>query len=128
MSGDPTLEGSDSGTKSSSAKSAQIADRRLIEYFVTVSSVELDGDTSNLSQEANGDLSFQEWKTESGGSEEELFAAYQFRPTLTSRYPLVDHPDNPLHDNVIFFCHPSGKIRLRTQHYMPKVCTHACMD
>lgn len=112
------VDGSDSGTKSS-LKNAQIAaDRRLIEYFVIVSSVELvEGADEPTSQaKSDGDLSFQEWKTE---FEEET--PIQFRPTITARYPLVDHPDNPLHDNVIFFCHPSGKIRLRMQPYMPKV-------
>jgi len=119
---------------SASEKSSQIADRRLVEYFVIVSSVEQKHDPlaaekkdKNKKQAAGGDISFQDWKTESsfddpgGDYEEDAYAAYQFKPTITARYPLHDHPDNPLHDNVTFFCHPSGRIQLRTEKYMPKV-------
>ena len=119
-------------------KTSQIADRRLIEYFVIVSSVEQKHDPSSLEDKkkkdlqkskaaSSGDISFQDWKTESSfddqGEEEDPYAAYQFKPTITARYPLHDHPDNPLHDNVTFFCHPSGRIQLRTEEYMPKVST-----
>lgn len=99
------------------------ADRRLVEYFVIISSVEC-GDKSAAPSQAqnNGDISFNDWKTDSGyDCEEEVFASYPFKPTITARYPLYDHSDNPLHDNVVFFCHPSGKIQLRTEHVMPKV-------
>ena len=120
---------------SASEKSSQIADRRLVEYFVIVSSVEqkhdpLAADKKDKSKkQAGGDIAFQDWKTESsfddpgGDYEEDAYAAYQFKPTITARYPLHDHPDNPLHDNVTFFCHPSGRIQLRTEKYMPKVST-----
>jgi len=107
-------------------KTSQIADRRLIEYFVIVSSVEQAHDPHKKKEAAkpsSGDISFQDWKTESSfdQDEEDVYAKYQFKPTVTARYPLHDHPDNPLHDNVIFFCHPSGRIQLRTEEYMPKV-------
>lgn len=115
-------------------KTSQAADRRLIEYFVIVSSVEQDPSNSKDRKgqqpagkpaASSGDISFQDWKTESScfddESEDDPFAAYLFKPTITARYPLHDHPDNPLHDNVTFFCHPSGRIRLRTEEYMPKV-------
>ena len=124
-----------------------IADRRLVEYFVIVSSIEqlqqsseqFNDANSNTSgsgkknssshhnkQRSNGDISFSDWKTESSyeQDEDDVFSAYQFKPTITARYPLHDHPDNPLHDNVTFFCHPSGGIQLRTEEYMPKVCTY----
>jgi hypothetical protein len=141
-----------SESKSSNAKIAkQIADRRLVEYFVIVSSIEQHssaiktnsnsgsgsgttttsrgGGGANKSsspqkkEPSNGDISFSDWKTEGSyeQDEEDIFAAYQFKPTITARYPLHDHPDNPLHDNVIFFCHPSGSIQLRMEEYMPKV-------
>ena len=108
------------------------ADRRLVEYFVIVSSVEQAHDPQKENQDAKhkqqkpisgGDISFQDWKTESSfdHDEEDAYAKYQFKPTITARYPLHDHPDNPLHDNVTFFCHPSGRIQLRTEAYMPKV-------
>lgn len=138
-----------SSSKSSNAKIAQqIADRRLVEYFVIVSSIETtkppppatDTDDNNSkgndgakltspskkpSQPSNGDISFSDWKTESSyehdDEEDSIYAAYQFKPTITARYPLHNHPDNPLDDNVTFFCHPSGGIQLRTEEYMPKV-------
>ena len=108
------------------------ADRRLVEYFVIVSSVEQAHDPQKETKDAKhkqqkpisgGDISFQDWKTESSfdHDEEDAYAKYQFKPTITARYPLHDHPDNPLHDNVTFFCHPSGRIQLRTEAYMPKV-------
>jgi hypothetical protein len=100
------------------------ADRRLVEYFVIVSSVEnLSKKAVQQQQQPNGEISFNDWKTDSGyDDEEEIFASYPFKPTITARYPLYDHADNPLHDNVVYFCHPSGKIQLRTEHVMPKVC------
>ena len=103
------------------------ADRRLVEYFVIVSSVEQAHDPEKKQTKptsgGGGDISFQDWKTESSfdHDEEDVYAKYQFKPTITARYPLHDHPDNPLHDNVTFFCHPSGRIQLRTEEYMPKV-------
>lgn len=123
---------SNAGTRgSTAAKIAQIADRRLVEYFVIVSSVEQaaladhrKAAADSKQQQQNGDISFSDWKTEASfdhGDEEDVFSAYQFKPTITARYPLHDHPDNPLHDNVTFFCHPSGGIQLRTEEYMPKV-------
>jgi hypothetical protein len=133
---------------SDSKSNAKIAaDRRLVEYFVIVSSIEQQssaiktnsnsGNNSSSTgsspskkqqqqqqQQGNGDISFSDWKTESSycdEQDEDVFAQYQFKPTITARYPLHDHPDNPLHDNVIFFCHPSGSIQLRMEEYMPKV-------
>jgi hypothetical protein len=44
-----------------------------------------------------------------------------FKPVITARYPLYDHEDNPLHENVTFFCHPSGAIQLKKEEHMPKV-------
>ena len=115
------------------------ADRRLVEYFVIVSSVEQAHDPQKENQDAKhkqqkpisgGDISFQDWKTESSfdHDEEDAYAKYQFKPTITARYPLHDHPDNPLHDNVTFFCHPSGRIQLRTEAYMPKVSVVWCVQ
>jgi hypothetical protein len=120
-----TIDASETGTKSN-AKIAQIADRRLVEYFLIVSSIEqAASDEVKVAHQRNGDISFQDWKTESSyeQDEDDVFSAYQFKPTITARYPLHDHPDNPLHDNVTFFCHPSGGIQLRTEEYMPKVRT-----
>lgn len=122
------IDTSEAGTKSNS-KIAQIADRRLVEYFVIVSPIEqAPSIEKKVDQQQNGDISFQDWRTESSNEqdEEDVFSAYQFKPTITARYPLHDHPDNPLHDNVTFFCHPSGGIHLRTEEYMPKVSRIDC--
>ena len=111
--------------------------RRLVEYFVVISSVEWH-DKDKEKDKGNGEM---EWRTEPlllhddsadagstdgmsssslGGTTEEL-SGFHFRPAVTARYPLYDHHDNPLHENVTFFCHPSGGIQLRTQEEMPKV-------
>jgi hypothetical protein len=105
---------------------------------------------SSTSGNNNGDISFSDWRTESSGNTStqtssdvgsnkknydsssshsinnnaalhDLYSSVSFQPLITARYPLHDHMDNPLHDNVIFFCHPSGNIHLRTEPYMPKV-------
>jgi hypothetical protein len=119
------------GTKKT-AKLTQIekqadSGRRLVEYFVVVSSVEREAEESeanptkeNTNNNPN-DLSFS-WKTESTSyDEEDELAGSYFRPTITARYPLHDHQDNPLHENVVFFCHPSGGIQLKMEQIMPKV-------
>lgn len=97
--------------------------RRLVEYFCVVSSVEK-GDSNAAVDPDMGNI---EWKTQSTSyDEEDEFADFSFRPTITARYPLHDHSDNPLHENVVFFCHPSGGIALRTEPIMPKVRTCVC--
>jgi hypothetical protein len=154
-------------------KTAQsAADRRLIEYFLIISTLEKDvskskkhknknssknnSATSNNSSNNgnNGDMTFTDWRTESSGyihpndtttttttspapngstsssntngGDDNVHDYYnshiQLQPKITARYPLIDHYDHPLQDeNVIFFCHPSGSISLRTQPHMPKV-------
>jgi len=93
--------------------------RRLVEYFVVVSSVERHDDEDD--EKKSGE--FSGWNTESYDDEKDEFAEYKFRPTITARYPLTDHHDNPLHENVTLFCHPSGGIKLKTESFMPKVST-----
>jgi hypothetical protein len=98
--------------------------RRLVEYFVVVSSIQ----RSEKDDKKDTDVTLSDWKTESATYEDEdLFAEFRFRPSITARYPLLDHADNPLHENVTFFCHPSGGIQLRAQHFMPKVCVIGCL-
>ena len=111
------MASADTSTKLTQMQSQSELGRRLVEYFVVVSSIERspDDDRSN-----SNDLSFSDWKTESDNHTDE-FAHIQFRPTVTARYPLHDHADNPLHENLTFFCHPSGGIKLRKEEYMPKV-------
>ena len=97
--------------------------RRLVEYFVVISSVEREEKEEN--GEGGENVSFSDWKTESYDEDDEsIFSEHKFRPAVTARYPLTDHHDNPLHENVTFFCHPSGGIQLRLEELMPKVSTH----
>jgi hypothetical protein len=95
---------------------------RLVEYFCVVSSIERkDEDANAKAKDQEQEFS---WKTESSSydeDDEDEFAGSHFRPTITARYPLHDHQDNPLHENLTFFCHPSGSIQLRTEQIMPKV-------
>ena len=101
-------------------KSSELG-RRLVEYFVVVSSIERrPGD--NIDKNNSNDMSFSDWKTESEHFESEKeFEHVHFRPTVTARYPLHDYHDNPLHENLTFFCHPSGGIQIRRDPHMPKV-------
>lgn len=114
-------------TKKTKTKLSQIdkqsdSGRRLVEYFVVVSSVEREEKEEDDKDSGGENVSFSDWKTESYDEDEEsIFSEHKFRPAVTARYPLTDHPDNPLHENVTFFCHPSGGIQLRLEELMPKV-------
>lgn len=47
---------------------------------------------------------------------------YQFRPTVTARYPMKDHVDNPLNTMITQFCHPSTDAIVPTKTFqMPRV-------
>jgi hypothetical protein len=96
--------------------------RRLVEYFVVVSSIERKPG-ANIDENNSNDMSFADWRTETDNycEDEKEYADTHFRPTVTARYPLYDHHDNPLHENLTFFCYPSGSIPLRKEEYMPKV-------
>jgi hypothetical protein len=85
-------------------------DRRLVEYFVIVSSKELKKDSTSVSRKQNQIV----WQDDNE-------FGVSFRPVITARYPLHDHVDNPLHENVTFFCHPSGGISVRSREELPKV-------
>jgi len=102
------------GTKKKKLTGLEKSDgRRLVEYLVVVSSVPRDDEEENpQNQEMNLSTSF---------DDEEVEVLRSFKPQITARYPLYDHEDNPLHENVTFFCHPSGSIQLKKESYMPKV-------
>lgn len=103
------------GTKKKKLTNLEKSDgRRLVEYLVVVSSIprEEDGNGSERGQEMNLSTSF---------DDEEVEVLRGFTPQITARYPLIDHEDNPLHENVTFFCHPSGSIQLKKENHMPKV-------
>lgn len=125
--------------------------RRLVEYFVVVSSVPQKKEggisvevvpsppDSPARTSANDapltDIASQsrpeEWSMssperhgdadEDRGDEHEFVDDFDFQPSITARYPLEDHEGNPLHESVTCFCHPSGSIRLRTDFSMPKI-------
>lgn len=94
--------------------------RRLVEYFVVVSTIERK--EKNIDKNNSNDLSFSDWKTVS--PENRDLESVPFRPTVTSRYPLYDHADNPLAENLTFFCHPSGSIHLQQEEPLPKVSVY----
>lgn len=95
--------------------------RRLVEYFVVVSSV------PNAKCEGAADI--QESVSFEGSrdglaidDDEDIYIDdFDFQPKITARFPLQDHQENPLHESVTFFCYPSGSIQLRMEKSMPKV-------
>ena len=138
--------------EAATAKNANAADRRLVEYFLIISTIDKSHkkknkvSTKTSNNNNNGDMTFSDWRTESSGmissdppktgssssssshdhNNNNLHEFYNsnisLQPKITARYPLIDHFDHPLQDeNVIFFCHPSGSISVRTQPHMPKV-------
>jgi len=110
-------------------KAGNGAERRLVEYFVVVSSLpkrldKLQIEASSIpAEEKINATEPMDWKVniafEKG--DEEYVGSYDIKPEITARYPVQDHRDNPLHENVTFFCHPSGGIRLCMEPNMPKV-------
>jgi hypothetical protein len=87
---------------------------RLVEYFCVVGSVAVGGGVVNVRpayETHDSDNSSKEVKLD--GSE--------FAPQITSRYPLVDHAENPLPvEGITSFCYPSETIPLLYEERMPK--------
>lgn len=114
-----------------SKKAGSGAERRLVEYFVVITSVpKKTANSFGQDKDASADSTRNvhataptEWKVNIAfeREDEEYVGSYDIQPTMTARYPVQDHRDNPLHDNVTFFCHPSGEIRLFMEPNMPKV-------
>lgn len=107
------------GTKKKKLTGLEKSDgRRLVEYLVVVSSIPREeGETVDRNQDLNLSTSF---------DDEDVEVLRGFKPQITARYPLIDHEDNPLHENVTFFCHPSGSIQLKKESFMPKVSNPVC--
>jgi hypothetical protein len=107
------------GTKKKKLTGLEKSDgRRLVEYLVVVSSIPREeGETVDRNQDLNLSTSF---------DDEDVEVLRGFKPQITARYPLIDHEDNPLHENVTFFCHPSGSIQLKKERFMPKVSNPVC--
>jgi hypothetical protein len=89
--------------------------RRLVEYLVVVTSI------LRKPEESSEENPGQEYNLSTSFDDEDVIVEYGFKPQITARYPLHDHEDNPLHENVTFFCHPSGAIHLKKDDHMPKV-------
>lgn len=110
-------------TKLSQIDKQSDSGRRLVEYFCVISSVERvekEGGEGESGDSVN--VSFSDWKTESYDEDDEsVYSEHKFRPKVTARYPLTDHPDDPLHEQIVFFCHPTGGIQIRLDELMPKV-------
>mmetsp|Transcript_12525 Transcript_12525/g.29905 ORF Transcript_12525/g.29905 Transcript_12525/m.29905 type:complete len:1255 (+) Transcript_12525:50-3814(+) len=104
------------GTKKKKLTNLEKSDgRRLVEYLVVISSV------PRASDEGAGDKAKEEWDLSTSFDDEDVEVIHGFRPQITARYPVEDHSDNPLHENVTFFCHPSGSIHLKKESHMPKI-------
>jgi hypothetical protein len=98
--------------------------RRLVEYFVVVSSVPHDNQNSeDHATEVHRSASFDGSRNGlSFDDDEDIFVDdFNFQPKITARFPFQDHEENPLHESVTFFCYPSGTIQLRIELTMPKV-------
>jgi hypothetical protein len=101
--------------------------RRLVEYFVVVSSLPTKKDSSAVSLSPN--VSFESQFDEiprNVSIEYDVEDEFNFEPVITARYPLEDHHGNPLHQSVACFCHPCGIIQLKSKPCMPKVSTVYC--
>jgi len=125
-------------TKKLQKRMTKGGERRLVEYFVIVSSVPRKQTEKNDIHEGDDAGSAKEERSACAGMSSENMHGSQtsgmsfdgeaefvddndFQPVITARYPLQDHDDNPLQDSVTCFCHPDGSIRLRTKPCMPKV-------
>ena len=99
--------------------SNKASERRLVEYFLVVSSVprktlEEDGRSTAFS-------ALQSTGSHDSEDSDTYIDDFDFQPVISSRYPLEDHKDNELHSSVTSFCHPKGSIHLRVEACLPKV-------
>lgn len=98
------------------------AHRRLVEYFVVISSfAQKQIEPIPVEYDNNGKLN--------EISLSHISNALKFEASVTSRYPVKDHEKNPLlHDSIVTFCHPSDDIELKYEHCMPKVSIESQND
>lgn len=86
--------------------------RRLVEYFVVVSSV-----SQNLD-----DIIVQGENDQATDITKLVEKSLNFEAVVTARYPTNDHEKNPLlHESVVSFCHPSDEIVVKDRFELPKV-------
>lgn len=121
----PTMEKPTTTTKTTLKQISKTPGRRLVDYFVVVSSlprkdsapVAISPNVSFSAQFDNNEIPHNISLEEHEDVEEEL----NFEPVITARYPLEDHRDQPLHQSVACFCHPAGIIKLKSKACLPKV-------
>jgi hypothetical protein len=94
--------------------------RRLVEYFVVVSSLPRKESSTPMSPNISFQSEFDEIP-HNISIEDDIDDELNFEPIITARYPKTDHPGNPLHQSVACFCHPAGIIKLKSKPSMPKV-------
>ena len=89
--------------------------RRLVEYFVVISSF-AQKQTKPVPAEYNDDHKLTKLTLA------KISKVLKFQASVTSRYPTKDHEKNPLlHESIISFCHPCEDIELTTDYCLPKV-------
>jgi len=121
----PTMEKPTTTTKTTLKQISKTPGRRLVDYFVVVSSlprkdsapVAISPNVSFSAQFDNNEIPHNISLEEHEDVEEEL----NFEPVITARYPLEDHRDQPLHQSVACFCHPAGIIKLKSKACLPKI-------
>lgn len=96
--------------------------RRLVEYFVVVSSLPRKDSSVPVSPNISFQSQFDEIPQNISIEDyEHIDDELNFEPIITARYPKTDHHGNPLHQSVACFCHPAGIIQLKSKPSMPKV-------
>ena len=96
--------------------------RRLVEYFVVVSSLPRKDSSVPVSPNISFQSQFDEIPQNISIEDyEDIDDELNFEPIITARYPKTDHHGNPLHQSVACFCHPAGIIQLKSKPSMPKV-------
>jgi len=104
-------------------------ERRLIEYFVIISSIPCKKEKKSMKKSLNISKVMDDYDGLNLSTKEETNQArlkeylddVDFLSRVTGRYPLEDHPENPLHDSISSFCHPMGSIKPSFESSMPKI-------
>lgn len=123
------MESVDKRAKAKAIASITRYSRRLVEYFIVVSSVpKFSTDNSNTGSDVassrSQNLSYSSEFDDTPQNisiEDDIDDELNFDPVITSRYPLKDHPGSPLHQSVTTFCHPDGVIKLKSKPSLPKI-------
>lgn len=137
-------EDDSSNDNTASCKQDNNTHQRLVEYFFILTSLpSSSSSTTTTNQQQSLDLSSLQEEEESSTKSKTLERSTSTDSTdthdtllqstdtnanapldsiITARYPLEDHPDNPLSDMVTCFCHPvAGKVQLLTEFRLPHV-------